>query len=114
MENKRYFERLKKNWWENNPENKHCTPMEDSNDGMSFWNIWGLFTVVVTGLVLSCSAIIFEYFYYNTKSQFNAKMETIDKKTKEAEFNKMKVIMSKMHPAPAQDLPTVYNPRSSF
>ncbi|RZF33895.1 hypothetical protein LSTR_LSTR009919 [Laodelphax striatellus] len=62
--NKRRLEKLKENWWNQNPEKKVCEKQDDQSDGISIHNIGGVFIVIFVGIGLACITLIFEYWWY--------------------------------------------------
>ncbi|VDO92009.1 unnamed protein product [Soboliphyme baturini] len=61
--NQRELETLKENWWNKNPNKKNCLKPDSESDGISIINIGGVFIVILIGIGLSMTTLIFEYFY---------------------------------------------------
>ncbi|CAH0399704.1 unnamed protein product [Chilo suppressalis] len=71
--NKRKLEKLKENWWTNNPKAKKCEKQDDQSDGISIQNIGGVFIVIFMGIGLACVTLGVEYWWYKIR-----KRSTID------------------------------------
>ncbi|KAG7201200.1 hypothetical protein KM043_003987 [Ampulex compressa] len=67
--NKRSLENLKDKWWKRNPERKNCELEDDQSDGISIYNIGGVFVVIFLGIVLACCTLAFEYLYYRRRGR---------------------------------------------
>ncbi|KAJ4432354.1 hypothetical protein ANN_20973 [Periplaneta americana] len=66
--NKRKLEKLKEQWWNQNPEKKkNCEKQDDQTDGISIQNIGGVFIVIFVGIGLACITLAFEYWWYRFK-----------------------------------------------
>ncbi|KPJ17158.1 Glutamate receptor, ionotropic kainate 2 [Papilio machaon] len=62
--NKRKLEKLKENWWNNNPMARACDKQDDQSDGISIQNIGGVFIVIFLGIALACATLAAEYWWY--------------------------------------------------
>lgn len=62
--NERKLELLKEKWWAQNPNRVVCDDVDDDSDGISIYNIGGVFIVIFVGVVLACFTLLFEYWYY--------------------------------------------------
>lgn len=62
--NKRKLEKLKENWWSNNPAAMKCEKQDDQSDGISIQNIGGVFIVIFMGIGLACITLAVEYWWY--------------------------------------------------
>nr|AFC91757.2 putative ionotropic receptor IR25a [Cydia pomonella] len=67
--NKRKLEKLKENWWNNNPEAMKCEKQEDQSDGISIQNIGGVFIVIFMGIGLACITLGVEYWWYKWRKR---------------------------------------------
>lgn len=67
--NKRKLEKLKENWWTNNPEAKKCDKVDDQADGISIQNIGGVFIVIFMGIGLACITLGFEYWWFKWRKR---------------------------------------------
>lgn len=62
--NRRRLEKLKENWWNNNPKAMKCEKQDDQSDGISIQNIGGVFIVIFMGIGLACITLGVEYWWY--------------------------------------------------
>ncbi|XP_032516645.2 ionotropic receptor 25a [Danaus plexippus] len=62
--NKRKLEKLKEDWWNNNPNAIKCEKQDDQSDGISIQNIGGVFIVIFMGIGLACVTLGVEYWWY--------------------------------------------------
>ncbi|KAI8421537.1 hypothetical protein MSG28_009573 [Choristoneura fumiferana] len=67
--NKRKLEKLKENWWNNNPEAMKCEKQDDQSDGISIQNIGGVFIVIFMGIGLACITLGVEYWWYKWRKR---------------------------------------------
>ncbi|XP_068617329.1 ionotropic receptor 25a isoform X1 [Battus philenor] len=67
--NKRKLEKLKENWWNNNPNAVHCEKQDDQSDGISIQNIGGVFIVIFMGIGLACLTLAVEYWWYKWRKR---------------------------------------------
>ncbi|GBP52442.1 Ionotropic receptor 25a [Eumeta japonica] len=67
--NKRKLEKLKENWWSNNPEAMKCEKQDDQSDGISIQNIGGVFIVIFMGIGLACVTLALEYWWYKWRKR---------------------------------------------
>ena len=56
------LEDLKTKWWEF--DKKECPKIEDESDGISIYNIGGVFLVIFIGIGLGLLTLAFEYYWY--------------------------------------------------
>ncbi|RLU19384.1 ObirIr25a.2 [Ooceraea biroi] len=93
--NKRKLEKLKDTWWKHNPIKKKCDTENDQNDGISIYNIGGVFLVILVGIVFACLTLALEYWYYRHHARVNDLQQATPPKTKT-----VKPIRFDLHPAP--------------
>ncbi|XP_045769552.1 ionotropic receptor 25a [Maniola jurtina] len=67
--NKRKLEKLKENWWNNNPNAIKCEKQDDQSDGISIQNIGGVFIVIFMGIGLACITLGVEYWWYKWRKR---------------------------------------------
>ncbi|XP_050348568.1 ionotropic receptor 25a isoform X2 [Nymphalis io] len=67
--NKRKLEKLKENWWNNNPQAIKCEKQDDQSDGISIQNIGGVFIVIFMGIGLACVTLGVEYWWYKWRKR---------------------------------------------
>ncbi|XP_046977759.1 ionotropic receptor 25a [Vanessa cardui] len=67
--NKRKLEKLKENWWNNNPKAIKCEKQDDQSDGISIQNIGGVFIVIFMGIGLACVTLGVEYWWYKWRKR---------------------------------------------
>nr|BAR64798.1 ionotropic receptor [Ostrinia furnacalis] len=67
--NKRKLEKLKENWWTNNPNAMKCEKQDDQSDGISIQNIGGVFIVIFMGIGLACITLGVEYWWYKIRKR---------------------------------------------
>ncbi|KAL0830384.1 hypothetical protein ABMA28_002566 [Loxostege sticticalis] len=67
--NKRKLEKLKENWWTNNPKSMKCEKQDDQSDGISIQNIGGVFIVIFMGIGLACITLGVEYWWYKIRKR---------------------------------------------
>jgi len=67
--NQRKLETLKERWWNRNPLRKRCTDDSDESDGISIYNIGGVFIVIFVGILMAISTLVFEYWWFKYKKQ---------------------------------------------
>ncbi|CAH0391759.1 unnamed protein product [Bemisia tabaci] len=72
--NKRKLEKLKEIWWNQNKMKKTCDTQDNQSDGISIYNIGGVFIVIFVGIGLACVTLAFEYWWY--KYKYNSKSTT--------------------------------------
>ena len=63
--NRRVLEDLKTFWWEYN--RTECEKIEDESDGISIYNIGGVFLVIFIGIGLGLITLAFEYYWYRIR-----------------------------------------------
>ena len=63
--NRRVLEDLKTFWWEYN--RTQCEKIEDESDGISIYNIGGVFLVIFIGIGLGLITLGFEYYWYRIR-----------------------------------------------
>ena len=71
--NLRKLEDLKTKWWE--WDKKKCDKIEDESDGISIYNIGGVFLVIFIGIGLGLFTLAFEYYWYKIRPGNMAKSE---------------------------------------
>jgi len=71
----------------------------DQTDGISIYNIGGVFLVIFVGIVFACLTLAFEYWYYRHRAKVNDLHQATPPKTKMMKM--IKPIRFNLHPAPA-------------
>jgi len=64
--NERRVEAWTDNWWNRNPEKVTCEAADADAEGISAWNIGGVFIVIFSGIFLGLITLGFEYWYYTS------------------------------------------------
>lgn len=73
--NQRKLETLKERWWTRNPEKKDCQDSKKQSDGISIYNIGGVFIVIFIGVVLACLSLAIEYWFFRNKHSTQVKQK---------------------------------------
>lgn len=103
--NKRRLEKLKDKWWKHNPVKKNCDTETEQSDGISIYNIGGVFLVIFVGIVFASFTLAFEYWYYRHRARVNELQQATPPKMKITKA--IKPMRFDLQPAPAQQaLPT--------
>nr|QAB43871.1 ionotropic receptor IR25a [Oedaleus asiaticus] len=93
--NKRKLEKLKEQWWNQNPEKRNdCEKQDDQSDGISIQNIGGVFIVIFVGIGLACITLAFEYWWYKLRPQHNAVVEAAPPRTKSDSLQALNMMRS--------------------
>ncbi|XP_049782073.1 ionotropic receptor 25a [Schistocerca cancellata] len=93
--NKRKLEKLKEQWWNQNPEKRNdCEKQDDQSDGISIQNIGGVFIVIFVGIGLACITLAFEYWWYKLRPQHNAIVEAAPQRTKSDSLQALNMMRS--------------------
>ncbi|XP_046979209.1 ionotropic receptor 25a [Schistocerca americana] len=93
--NKRKLEKLKEQWWNQNPEKRNdCEKQDDQSDGISIQNIGGVFIVIFVGIGLACITLAFEYWWYKLRPQHNAIVEAAPHRTKSDSLQALNMMRS--------------------
>nr|QJX74385.1 ionotropic receptor 25a [Ceracris kiangsu] len=93
--NKRKLEKLKEQWWSQNPEKRNdCEKQDDQSDGISIQNIGGVFIVIFVGIGLACITLAFEYWWYKLRPQHNAVVEAAPPRTKSDSLQALNMMRS--------------------
>ncbi|CAG0883411.1 unnamed protein product [Cyprideis torosa] len=80
--NQRRLESLKEKWWNQNPNKKVCDDTDDQSDGISIYNIGGVFIVIFVGIVLACLTLAIEYWYYKLRFRGPSRDSSTDSSTR--------------------------------
>ncbi|XP_018303765.1 ionotropic receptor 25a isoform X1 [Mycetomoellerius zeteki] len=110
--NKRKLEKMKNEWWKNNPIRKNCDLKNDQSDGISIHNIGGVFLVIFVGIIFACLTLAFEYWYYRHRAKVTELNQATPPKTKMTKT--IKSIRFNLHPAPTHGFQTISQLRSRF
>lgn len=62
--NKRQLEKLKDKWWRNEDFLAKCDKTDDQSEGISIYNIGGVFIVIFIGIGMACITLAFEYWFF--------------------------------------------------
>ncbi|XP_054005653.1 ionotropic receptor 25a [Hylaeus anthracinus] len=101
--NKRKLEKLKHKWWKKNPDRKNCDTENSQSDGISIYNIGGVFVVIFLGIIFACFTLAFEYWYYRHRAKNTNIARNSPKKSK---FTKVKPLRFNLKPAPTHGFQT--------
>lgn len=105
--NQRKLETLKERWWNRNPEKKDCQDSKKQSDGISIYNIGGVFIVIFIGVVLACITLVIEYWYFKGKKDTVVTVDEKHKRSMEQRFGHENVGRSVL-PAPGSVNSTKY------
>lgn len=86
-------------WWNSNPNNQHCSKVDESQSGIIIGDIGGIFVLICVGIIAAFVTLIYEFFYFNYfREQFEAFYDRNLEKLKSIITSRMKVTRISVNP----------------